>query len=147
MTETEYLVDNIALFKNTTSIFFSVTFGRVQQLLYGATRDGAGKILADVSGTLIYSGFCVPLQVCVRADLRSNNEEDNASSTAAYPDLICWKSKSRVKNTASLVFTRNSPPRNVSGNVRCMCEEGLKAKLGRETQSKNNLYRSYRQDS
>lgn len=47
MTETEYLVDNIALFKNTTSIFFSVTFGCVQQreeqLLYGARRDVAGK--------------------------------------------------------------------------------------------------------
>lgn len=101
------MVDNIALFKNTTSILFSVTIGYVQQREdqpYGARRE----IFTDVSGTLIYSSFCVPLQVCVRADLRSNNEEDNASTIPAYPDLIRWKSKSRVKNIATFVFAHSS---------------------------------------
>lgn len=51
------------------------------------------------------------------------------------------------KNMAMFAFAHNSPPRNVSGNVRCMCAEGLEAKLERVTQSDNNLHRSYRQDS
>lgn len=143
MTGTEYLVDNIALFiKHYIYLFqchiWTCAAAWGPAAVWSEERQSR-KTFTDVSGTLIYPSFCVPLQVCVRADLRRNNEEDYASSIAAYLDLIRWKSKSRVKNTATFVFTHNSPPRNVSGNVRCMCEEGLEAKLGRETEQQQSV--------